>query len=91
MSRDLVELALWELSVDRHAKQRFRADPREWLARYRLDDRETAAIVGHDVAALVGRGVNPMLTMGFWMEHVEPDLTTYREGLRARSTSQGGT
>ena len=82
MSRDLLELALWELSVDRHARSQFATDEAGWLARAGLDAAEVDAIARRDVATLAGLGVNPMLTMGFWMEQVGPDLLAYRDALR---------
>lgn len=68
MSRNVMERVLWQLCVERAAKERFRQDPRAFLKRFALNEDETAMIVDFDVAGLQAAGVNPMLTMGFWQE-----------------------
>lgn len=68
MSRNLLERVLYQLSVDRSAKQRFREDAAGFLDRFALADEERRMVVEFDVLALQRAGVNPMLTMGFWQE-----------------------
>ena len=82
MSRNLMERVLWQLCVERAAKERFRQDPAGFLARFELSEDETAMILGFDVAGLQAAGVNPMLTMGFWQElSAERDMAIYKQRL----------
>lgn len=84
-----LETALHDLSVKREARAAFAQDAAGFLRRYRLDDRERAMIQDFDVAALQEVGVNPMLTLGFWMMN-EPGRSraVYLERLRAGRTSE---
>jgi protocatechuate 4,5-dioxygenase alpha chain len=84
MSRNVLEKVLWQLSVDRSAKERFKADGARFLSRFALTDEQKKMVLDFDVAALQQLGVNPMLTMGFWQE-LEPtrDMTTYKRRLGA--------
>lgn len=84
MSRNLVERVLWKLSVERSSKNRFRDDPRGFLAQFRLSEEEAESLLSFDVGALQRMGVNPMLTMGFWQE-LAPDrsMRLYKERLGA--------
>lgn len=68
MSRNVLEKVLWQLSVDRSAKERFRADGERFLSRFALPDDQKKMVLEFDVAELQRLGVNPMLTMGFWQE-----------------------
>lgn len=84
MSRNVLERALWHLSVERLAKNRFREDPEHYLSRFDLTDDEKKMVIEFDVAALQQAGVNPMLTMGYWQE-LSPNrsMRTYKEKLGA--------
>lgn len=83
MSRNVIERALYQLCVDRSAKQRFKEAPEEFLARYALSEAERAMVLGFDVKALQAYGINSMLTMGFWQEHSpQRDMRTYIKQLR---------
>ncbi|MNF30807.1 Aromatic-ring-opening dioxygenase LigAB, LigA subunit [compost metagenome] len=84
MSRNVLERVLWQLSVERAAKERFRADAGKFLARFDLSEEERQMVVEFDVSALQRLGVNPMLTMGFWQE-LSPtrDMALYKERLGA--------
>lgn len=84
MSRNLVERVLWKLSVERSSKNRFREDPRAFLAQFRLSEEEVECLLSFKVGALQCMGVNPMLTMGFWQE-LAPDrsMRLYKERLGA--------
>jgi len=84
MSRNTVERALYQLCVDRAAKQRFRDDAAAFLERYALSDEERAMVLNFEVAQLQAYGVNPMLTMGYWQE-----LSPQR-GMRAYMTKLRG-
>lgn len=84
MSRNLLERALWQLSVDRASKERFREDPRGFLGRFALSEEEVEMVVGFDVAGLQAVGVNPMLTMGFWQELApQRSMSLYKQRLGA--------
>lgn len=83
MSRNTVERVLYQLCVDRSAKQRFKEDAPKFLERFALTDAEREMVLGFDVKALQAHGVNPMLTMGFWQElSPQRDMRTYMTRLR---------
>ncbi|WP_208449106.1 hypothetical protein [Burkholderia anthina] len=83
MSRNTVERALHQLCVDRGAKQRFREDARQFLARFPLTEAEQAMIKSFDVKGMQEYGVNSMLTMGFWQElSPQRDMGAYMARLR---------
>jgi hypothetical protein len=68
MSRDMLEKVLYDLSTSRQSKESFTADPDRFLGRYPLADDEKNLVRGYSVRALVDRGVNTMLTWGFWLQ-----------------------
>lgn len=76
MSLTMLEKVLYDLNVDRTAKQAFRDDPAGLLARYRLVDDEAGLIRDFDLHELAARGVNPMLLMGFW-QLARQDMRAY--------------
>ncbi|MEN0108006.1 MAG: extradiol ring-cleavage dioxygenase [Pseudomonas sp.] len=84
MSRNVLEKVLWQLSVERSAKERFREDGARFLSRFALSEDEKAMVLTFDVGALQRLGVNPMLTMGFWQE-LSPtrDMRIYKQRLGA--------
>lgn len=88
MSRNVLEKVLWQLSVERVAKERFREDPQRFLKRFDLSEAERAMVIEFDVGALQRLGVNPMLTMGFWQE-LSPNrsMRLYKERLGATEQS----
>ncbi|MHA6194342.1 extradiol ring-cleavage dioxygenase [Pseudomonas wadenswilerensis] len=89
MSRNVMERVLWQLCVERTAKDRFRQDAAGFLGRFALAEDEVAMILDFDVAGLQAAGVNPMLTMGFWQElSVERDMAIYKQ--RLGCTDQDG-
>ncbi|MET0267215.1 MAG: hypothetical protein ABW202_16570 [Duganella sp.] len=83
MSRNLLERVLYQLCVDRSAKQRFKESPEQFLARHALSEQERDMVLHFDVKALQAYGVNSMLTMGFWQE-LSPtrDMNAYMACLR---------
>lgn len=82
MSRNVMERVLWQLCVERAAKERFRQDAEGFLGRFELAEEERAMILAFDVAGLQAAGVNPMLTMGFWQElSAERDMAIYKQRL----------
>ncbi|WP_297843659.1 extradiol ring-cleavage dioxygenase [Pseudomonas sp.] len=84
MSRNVLERVLWQLSVDRSAKERFRADGSRFLARFALSYEHKQMVLEFDVAGLQRAGVNPMLTMGFWQELApDRDMAIYKRRLGA--------
>ena len=86
-----MERVLWQLCVERAAKERFRQDAAGFLARFELSEDEAAMILGFDVAGLQAAGVNPMLTMGFWQE-LAPDrnMSLYKQRLGATDEHSAG-
>ncbi|MEA1028069.1 extradiol ring-cleavage dioxygenase [Pseudomonas sp. N-137] len=91
MSRNVLERVLWQLSVERAAKDQFRKDARLFLSRFALSEEEVDMVIGFDVAALQGLGVNPMLTMGFWQELSEQrDMSIYKKRLGATDEQLAG-
>ena len=76
MSLTMLEKVLYDLTVERAAKQAFRDDPGALLARYRLNGDEVELIRAFDLHELAARGVNPMLLMGFWQLSGE-DMRSY--------------
>ncbi len=83
MSRNLVERVLYQLCVDRSAKQRFKEGPGDFLSRYALSEPERAMVLTFDVKGLQTYGINPMLTMGFWQELApQRDMRSYMKQLR---------
>jgi hypothetical protein len=93
MSVTMVEKVLYDLSVDRSAKQAFRDDATALLAGYRLGEDEIASIRSFDLHDLSARGVNPMLLMGFWRlsgEDMPSYLRRIAEPLPHDSTSPTG-
>lgn len=83
MSRNLLERVLYQLCVDRSAKQRFKESAEQFLARHALSEYERDMVLHFDVKALQAYGVNSMLTMGFWQE-LSPtrDMNAYMACLR---------
>ena len=69
MSTNTLERVLYLLTVDRESKHAFRDDPAKFLSRFGLDQREREMVTALDVRGLADCGVNPMLTMGLWLEH----------------------
>jgi len=86
MSRNVMERILWSLSVDRFSKEKFRADPRKFLGRFPVDEKEVRMILEFDVKAMQEMGVNPMLTLGYWIE-MSPDrrVSSYNRKLGSDS------
>lgn len=86
-----MERALWQLCVERAAKERFRQDAAGFLARFALDEAEVRMIVEFDVAGLQAAGVNPMLTMGFWQElSPQRGMRLYKQRLGATDEQGAG-
>ncbi|MFK0033695.1 extradiol ring-cleavage dioxygenase [Pseudomonas monteilii] len=91
MSRNLMEKVLWQLCVDRAAKDRFRQDPTGFLERFALEANEVAMILEFNVAGLQAAGVSPMLTMGYWQElSPQRDMATYKRRLGCTDEQSAG-
>lgn len=85
MSVNMVEKALYDLSVNRRAAERFNEDVDGFLARYRLSEEERAMFRTGDVRAMRDLGANPMLTMGFWMAVRGPrEMGAYMKRMKRR-------
>jgi hypothetical protein len=87
MSLTMLEKVLYDLNVDRAAKQAFREDPAALLARYRLDGDEAGLIREFNLHELAARGVNPMLLMGFW-QLARQDMRAYLRRIAAPLSRQ---
>lgn len=86
MSRDVLERILWSLSVDRFSKEKFREDPKKFLGRFSIDEEGVRMILEFDVKGMQEAGVNPMLTLGYWIE-MSPDrqVSSYNRKLGSES------
>ena len=82
MKRDVLERVLWSLSVDRFSKSKFKEDPEKYLSRFPLAPEDVEMILSFDVKKMQEMGVNPMLTMGYWIE-MSPDrrMSSYNKKL----------
>ncbi len=87
MKRDVIERVLWNLSMDRFSKMKFKEDPNKFLSRFVLDESDVKKILTFDVKALQEMGVNPMLTMGYWIE-MSPDRSMHTYNQKLGSTGQ---
>ena len=84
MSTAGLESALYDLSVKRELRKAFAEDASKALKGYRLTEDEARLIAGFDVRALQERGVNPLLTFGFWlMNAAERNTAAYLAKLRS--------
>lgn len=88
MSTTMLEKVLYDLGVDRAAKKAFRDDPRALLATYRLTAEEIELICDFDLHALRGRGVNPMLLMGYW-QLARQDMNAYLRRIAGPHDAKG--
>ena len=78
-----VEQALYDVSVKRDVRTQFREDADTLLASYPLTQEERLLIKGFEVGELYRRGVNPLLTMGFWTAAAgERSLIAYLQCMR---------
>ncbi|KQZ57919.1 hypothetical protein ASD54_24610 [Rhizobium sp. Root149] len=68
MSRNSLEKVLYDLSTSGANKKAFGTEPEKFLSRYQLTDEERALIMGYKVREIADRGVNTMLTWGFWLQ-----------------------
>ncbi|GGE98506.1 hypothetical protein H1W37_18470 [Stappia taiwanensis] len=68
MSRNSLEKVLYDLSTSGANKKLFAADPDKFLGRYQLDVEEKTLVRDYRVRDLADRGVNTMLTWGFWLQ-----------------------
>ena len=67
MSLEGVEKALFDLNVDKRARESFTEGPGRFSGRYRLTEEELALLTDRDVRGLAALGANPMLVWGFWL------------------------
>ncbi len=65
MSLYNVQKFLYELNRDERIQQAFRADPRQAIAGYDLDDQERDAVLGPDIGLLYHLGVNGQILMHY--------------------------
>jgi hypothetical protein len=91
MSNGNIEAALYDISTKGAVRKRFMENPAQALDVYRLPANEADEIAALDVAALIRRGINPMLTMGLWLTIKGPQaLPHYIKTLAGRSEPKGG-
>ncbi|GGB85169.1 hypothetical protein GCM10011352_08730 [Marinobacterium zhoushanense] len=90
MKRDVLERVLWNLSVDRFSKVKFKENPTQYLSRFPLGAEDVRMILEFDVKALQEAGVSPLLTLGYWIE-MSPDrqMSTYNKKLGSESGYSG--
>lgn len=62
-----METALHDLCSNKLLRAAFRDDPEAALAARPLTDEERRIVIDFDIAALLARGVNPMILQGFWV------------------------
>lgn len=67
MSVNTLEAILYDISVSRGKRERFKDDPDGFLQRYPLSEDEFSMLKELRVRDMGELGVNPMLTMGVWM------------------------
>ncbi len=67
MSLYAIESALHALSTSRVARKDYQIDQGKYLDRFPFTPPERSAIETFDIRALLGMGVNALLTYGFWM------------------------
>lgn len=67
MSTNTLETVLYDISAKRARRERFKEDADGFLSRYPLSEAETRMIKSMQVREMAELGVNPMLTMGFWL------------------------
>lgn len=86
MSLEALEHAIYDLGIDRNRRKLFQDDPEAFLAGYALSPEEADMIRRFDVRAMQAAGLNPMLSMGFWMTSA-PDrsLKAYSAALKQES------
>ncbi len=63
MSIFAIEKLLWQATANPVDAGRFRAEPTDYLAGFRIDEDERTQLMNWDVASLADRGVNPMLLL----------------------------
>jgi hypothetical protein len=85
MANGTIEAALYDISTKGSIRKRFAEDPAAALQMYRLQPDELAEIATLDVAALIARGINPMLTMGLWIAINGPQTLPKYIGTLAQS------
>lgn len=91
MSNGNIETALYDISTKGVVRKRFMENAAQALEAYRLPANEIEEIVGLDVAALIARGINPMLTMGLWITIKGPQaLPHYIKTLAGHTEPKGG-
>jgi hypothetical protein len=79
-----MELALYDLSVKRELRKAFAEDPARALQGYRLTEEEAGLIRAFDVRGMQARGMNPLVTFGFWMMNAaERSSAAYLAKLRS--------
>ncbi|MFX0577033.1 hypothetical protein [Nocardia nepalensis] len=86
MSRSGLDKALYDIVAGKQARDGFVSDTAGFLARYRLDADERAAVGGIDLPALRDRGANPMLLWGLWMTFGDRSLPGYLAELQGGRT-----
>lgn len=78
-----VEQVLYDVSVKREVRARFREDASALLRAYPLTEEESRLIASFEVGELYRRGVSPLLTMGFWMTTAaERSMEAYLRNMR---------
>ncbi|MFC3050663.1 extradiol ring-cleavage dioxygenase [Kordiimonas pumila] len=86
MNVNRLERVVYDLGVNRDAKQKFREDAARFLAGYNLTAEEQELITTFDVKKLAELGVSPLALMGYWIQ-VEPTrhMGTYMKRMQGET------
>ena len=91
MNVNRLEAVLYDLSTSRAAATKYQDDPEGFLKKYRLSETETEAVRNAEVGAMRRHGVNPMLTMGFWLvTRGRREMGEYMKRMKAAEASNHG-
>jgi len=90
MSLAALEKILYDLGVQGQARKAFANDKEAFLAQYRLEPNEKIWVCEFAVNLMLGAGVNPMLTLGYWMFlHPSHSRAHYTSSLNPEDITNG--
>ncbi len=90
MSLAALEKILYDLGVQGQARKAFANDQEAFIAQYRLEPNEKKWVSGFEVNSMLCYGVNPMLTLGYWVFlHPSRSMATYTNALKPEGRTNG--